>query len=188
MVDEGHRLKNLNCRLIKELKQYQSANRLLLTGTPLQNNLAELWSLLNFLLPDIFDDLDSFQRWFDFSDVYSAEGDQRILAKEQEEQVLQGPAQTSSGTFSLVPKPSSSPPCVLFLQVLSKLHQILQPFLLRRVKTDVLLTLPPKKEVLLFAPLAATQQVSTLLLDSALASQPTVETQFFFGLLFLSLN
>ena len=57
IVDEGHRIKNLNCKLIKILKTYDSANRLLLTGTPLQNNLSELWSLLNFLLPDIFDDL-----------------------------------------------------------------------------------------------------------------------------------
>jgi ATP-dependent DNA helicase len=63
IVDEGHRIKNLNSKLIKELKSYQSANRLLLTGTPLQNNLTELWSLLNFLLPDIFDDLESFQNW-----------------------------------------------------------------------------------------------------------------------------
>ena len=43
VVDEGHRLKNMNCRLIKELKMYSSQNRLLLTGTPLQNNLDELW-------------------------------------------------------------------------------------------------------------------------------------------------
>ena len=46
----GHRIKNLNCKLIRELKSYDSANRLLLTGTPLQNNLRELWSLLNFIV------------------------------------------------------------------------------------------------------------------------------------------
>jgi len=63
VIDEGHRLKNMNCKLIRELKSYSSANRLLLSGTPLQNNLSELWSLLNFLLPDIFDDLDMFQSW-----------------------------------------------------------------------------------------------------------------------------
>ena len=57
VVDEGHRIKNLNCKLIKTLKAFNASNRLLLTGTPLQNNLSELWSLLNFLLPDIFDDL-----------------------------------------------------------------------------------------------------------------------------------
>ena len=62
IVDEGHRLKNMNCKLIKELMTYNSANRLLLTGTPLQNNMAELWSLLHFLLPEVFNDLDSFER------------------------------------------------------------------------------------------------------------------------------
>lgn len=46
VVDEGHRLKNFNCRLVKELEKYSSANRLLLTGTPLQNNL----STFNFQL------------------------------------------------------------------------------------------------------------------------------------------
>lgn len=51
VIDEAHRLKNFNCRLIKELRRYRTDNRLLLTGTPLQNNLGELWSLLNFLLP-----------------------------------------------------------------------------------------------------------------------------------------
>lgn len=64
VVDEGHRLKNLDCKLIRDLKAYSSYNRLILTGTPLQNNLTELWSLLHFLLPDVFDDIDTFHAWF----------------------------------------------------------------------------------------------------------------------------
>uniref|UniRef100_A0A8C2E6I2 Proliferation-associated SNF2-like protein n=1 Tax=Cyprinus carpio TaxID=7962 RepID=A0A8C2E6I2_CYPCA len=48
IVDEGHRIKNLNCRLVQELKMLMTDNKLLLTGTPLQNNLSELWSLLTF--------------------------------------------------------------------------------------------------------------------------------------------
>ncbi|KZP23997.1 hypothetical protein FIBSPDRAFT_857772 [Athelia psychrophila] len=64
VVDEGHRLKNLDCKLMQEIKKYPSAGRMILTGTPLHNNLSELWSLLNFILPDIFGDLDGFQRWF----------------------------------------------------------------------------------------------------------------------------
>lgn len=124
IVDEGHRLKNLNCKLIKELKQYDTANRLLLTGTPLQNNLSELWSLLNFLLPDIFDDLASFQQWFDFSALSSSD----FIADEHESKVLQ------------------------------TLHSILNPFLLRRLKTDVDLSIPPKKEVLVYCPMTEQQQ------------------------------
>jgi len=116
VVDEGHRLKNFNCRLLRDLKTLFSANRLLLTGTPLQNNLSELWSLLNFLLPDIFDDLSSFESWFDFSEINDKEASQSILRKQQESQVV------------------------------SKLHSILRPFLLRRVKTDVELDLPSKRE------------------------------------------
>ncbi|GAA95992.1 uncharacterized protein L969DRAFT_96725 [Mixia osmundae IAM 14324] len=124
VVDEGHRLKNLNCKLIQELKTYTSANRLLLTGTPLQNNLAEMWSLLNFLLPSIFDDLDSFQEWFNFEEM-------------SEEQIISSEASNS---------------------IVSKLHAILKPFLLRRLKIDVEKDLPPKKEYLLTAPLTRKQK------------------------------
>ena len=52
-------------------------------GTPLQNNLSELWSLLNFLLPDIFRDLESFESWFDFSGVGEESGNAEILAQQQ---------------------------------------------------------------------------------------------------------
>jgi len=121
IIDEGHRLKNMNCRLIRELKMIcGQANRLLLTGTPLQNNLTELWSLLNFLLPDIFDDLDSFQAWFNFD----------FSREDNEEKVFQGEMQQG---------------------VVTKLHQILRPFLLRRLKVDVELDLPQKYEYILFA-------------------------------------
>ncbi|KAF8985532.1 hypothetical protein BGZ46_003821 [Entomortierella lignicola] len=128
IVDEGHRLKNMDCKLIRELKSYNSANRMLLTGTPLQNNLSELWSLLNFLLPDIFDDREGFQEWFDFSDINAKEGQERILGEESQ-----------SG-------------------IVTSLHHILKPFLLRRVKTDVEHSLPKKKEYLLYAPLTPVQK------------------------------
>ncbi|KAL7273225.1 putative ATPase [Rhizina undulata] len=128
VIDEGHRIKNLNCRLIRELKSYTSANRLLLTGTPLQNNLSELWSLLNFLLPDIFDDLESFQGWFDFSALQEKEGHKAWLEEERKTNLV------------------------------GSLHAILKPFLLRRIKADVASSLPPKREYILYAPLTQSQK------------------------------
>ncbi|KAI8928941.1 SNF2 family N-terminal domain-containing protein [Entophlyctis helioformis] len=139
VVDEGHRIKNLNCRLVRELKSYNSANRLLLTGTPLQNNLSELWALLNFLMPDIFDDLESFEEWFEFAnDLSSLNGiqDQEKLAEQENNTAL-----------------------------VNSLHQILKPFLLRRIKSEVAVDLPKKREYLLYAPLTPKQKE---LYDSAI--------------------
>ncbi|XP_010263689.1 PREDICTED: ATP-dependent DNA helicase DDM1 [Nelumbo nucifera] len=120
VVDEGHRLKNTNCKLIKELKFLNVENKLLLTGTPLQNNLAELWSLLNFILPDIFSSHEEFESWFDLSGKCSNEAEQEELDEKRR------------------------------LQVVSKLHAILRPFLLRRLKSDVEQMLPRKKEIILY--------------------------------------
>jgi len=64
IVDEAHKLKNEDSQISKRLRQLDSRYRLLLTGTPLQNNLHELWSLLNFLLPEIFSSSDDFDEWF----------------------------------------------------------------------------------------------------------------------------
>ena len=62
VIDEGHRMKNHENKLTTVLVQsYNAPRRLLLTGTPLQNSLPELWSLLNFLLPDIFKSVDNFE-------------------------------------------------------------------------------------------------------------------------------
>ena len=81
-------LYNLLIATFRELKKYPSSNRLLLTGTPLQNNLTELWSLLNFLLPEIFDDLYVFQSWFRVEELKGTEGERKIVEMEQKEHIL----------------------------------------------------------------------------------------------------
>jgi hypothetical protein len=54
-LSQAHRLKNPKCRLVKDLNaDYTAKRRIALTGTPLQNDLPELWALLNFLHPAIF--------------------------------------------------------------------------------------------------------------------------------------
>ena len=67
IVDEAHKIKNEESQISKRLRQLDSRYRLLLTGTPLQNNLHELWSLLNFLLPEIFSSADAFDEMFDLN-------------------------------------------------------------------------------------------------------------------------
>uniref|UniRef100_A0A8C3DBX8 Proliferation-associated SNF2-like protein n=1 Tax=Corvus moneduloides TaxID=1196302 RepID=A0A8C3DBX8_CORMO len=149
IVDEGHRIKNMNCRLIRELKRFNADNKLLLTGTPLQNNLAELWSLLNFLLPDVFDDLKSFESWFDITSITETAED--IIAKEREQNILHMLHQVFIyPSFCIFHALSNCDICSPF--------QILTPFLLRRLKSDVALEVPPKREVVVYAPLAKKQE------------------------------
>uniref|UniRef100_A0A7N9CKN3 SNF2 related chromatin remodeling ATPase 1 n=1 Tax=Macaca fascicularis TaxID=9541 RepID=A0A7N9CKN3_MACFA len=93
VIDEAHRIKNEKSKLSEIVREFKSTNRLLLTGTPLQNNLHELWALLNFLLPDVFNSAD-----------------------------------------------------------------VLKPFLLRRIKTDVEKSLPPKKEIKIYLGLSKMQR------------------------------
>jgi len=128
VVDEGHRIKNRDCRLVKYLKKMDSTNRLLLTGTPLQNNMAELWALLNFLQPDIFDDYEIFESWFNAKSLHEDKDEKDRLIQQEEKN-----------------------------GILASIHKIVGPFMLRRVKTEVELSLPPKTEVVVYCPFTQAQ-------------------------------
>ncbi|KAL1853772.1 transcriptional regulator [Paecilomyces lecythidis] len=117
IVDEGHRMKNAQSKLSSTLTQYYTSRyRLILTGTPLQNNLPELWALLNFVLPNIFKSVKSFDEWF--NTPFANTGGQDRMELSEEEQLL----------------------------VIRRLHKVLRPFLLRRLKKDVEKDLPDKQE------------------------------------------
>ena len=74
---QAHRIKNEESALAQIIRLFNSRNRLLITGTPLQNNLHELWALLNFLLPDVFGDSAAFDEWFE-----NQGGDQDVVVKQ----------------------------------------------------------------------------------------------------------
>eukprot|EP00879_Flechtneria_rotunda_P001459 GHRR01001613.1.p1 GENE.GHRR01001613.1~~GHRR01001613.1.p1 ORF type:complete len:1090 (+),score=452.35 GHRR01001613.1:198-3467(+) len=68
IIDEAHRIKNENSMLSRVVRMLRTNYRLLITGTPLQNNLHELWALLNFLLPEVFSSSEKFEEWFSMGD------------------------------------------------------------------------------------------------------------------------
>ncbi|SPO00505.1 probable component of SWI/SNF global transcription activator complex [Cephalotrichum gorgonifer] len=117
IIDEGHRMKNTQSKLTATIQNYYSTRfRLILTGTPLQNNLGELWAMLNFVLPNIFKSATTFDEWF--NTPFANTGSQDKMDLTEEEQIL----------------------------VIRRLHKVLRPFLLRRLKKDVEKDLPDKTE------------------------------------------
>jgi SWI/SNF-related matrix-associated actin-dependent regulator of chromatin subfamily A member 5 len=78
IIDEANRLKNEASLFSTNIRLLTTEHRLLLTGTPLQNNLHELWALLNFLLPEIFTSSEQFDEWFNL-DVDDQEAKQRMI-------------------------------------------------------------------------------------------------------------
>lgn len=128
IIDEGHRMKNHHCKLTQILNTYYIApHRLLLTGTPLQNKLPELWALLNFLLPSIFKSCTTFEQWFNAP--FATTGEKVEL--NQEETLL----------------------------IIRRLHKVLRPFLLRRLKKEVESQLPDKVEYIIKCDMSALQRV-----------------------------
>ncbi|KAL0993055.1 hypothetical protein UPYG_G00102670 [Umbra pygmaea] len=128
IVDEGHRMKNHHCKLTVVLNtHYLAPRRLLLTGTPLQNKLPELWALLNFLLPTIFKSCSTFEQWFNAP--FAMTGEKVDL--NEEETIL----------------------------IIRRLHKVLRPFLLRRLKKEVEAQLPEKVEYVIKCDMSALQRV-----------------------------
>ncbi|XP_074027641.1 lymphocyte-specific helicase isoform X2 [Leptinotarsa decemlineata] len=125
IIDEGHRVKNHESKLSRILRSFTSGNRLLLTGTPLQNNISELWALLNFLMPHIFKDMDTFASLIMLEDV---QDENKLLEQEEKNNII------------------------------STLHRVLKPFMLRRLKKDVLPDMVPKKELNVFCPMSKLQK------------------------------
>ena len=68
ILDEAQRIKNQQSVLSQDLRKFNARNRILLTGTPLQNEIKELWSLLNFLMPKLFESADEFTQLFAMAD------------------------------------------------------------------------------------------------------------------------
>ncbi|TVY80277.1 putative DNA helicase INO80 [Lachnellula suecica] len=123
ILDEAQAIKSSQSSRWKSLLGFHCRNRLLLTGTPIQNNMQELWALLHFIMPSLFDSHDEFSEWFS-KDIESHAQSNTKLNEGQ----------------------------------LKRLHQILQPFMLRRVKKHVQKELGDKIELDIFCDLTYRQR------------------------------
>ncbi|XP_053330483.1 chromatin-remodeling ATPase INO80 [Spea bombifrons] len=124
VLDEAQALKSSSSVRWKILLQFQCRNRLLLTGTPIQNTMAELWALLHFIMPTLFDSHDEFNEWFS-KDIESHAENKSAIDENS----------------------------------LSRLHMILKPFMLRRIKKDVENELSDKIEILMYCNLTSRQKL-----------------------------
>ncbi|WPT11241.1 Protein PHOTOPERIOD-INDEPENDENT EARLY FLOWERING 1 [Picochlorum sp. SENEW3] len=111
ILDEAHMIKNWKSQRWQTLLNFNSKRRLLITGTPLQNDLMELWSLMHFLMPQVFASHAQFKDWF--SNPLTG--------------MVEGSAEYNKA-------------------IVHRLHSVLRPFLLRRLKKDVEKQLPAKHE------------------------------------------
>ena len=78
ILDEAQAIKSSASQRWKMLLQFRCRNRLLLSGTPIQNTMAELWSLLHFVMPSLFDSHDEFNDWFSKDIESSAESKSQV--------------------------------------------------------------------------------------------------------------
>ncbi|OON14446.1 protein, SNF2 family [Opisthorchis viverrini] len=114
VLDEGHIIKSSKSKVTRALKKLRAQHRLILTGTPIQNRVCELWSLFDFLMPDFLGSESSFSSRF--ARPVAASRDPKASKADQR-----------AGHLAL-----------------EKLHRLVLPFMLRRLKEDVMADLPPK--------------------------------------------
>uniref|UniRef100_A0A182FL94 Chromatin-remodeling ATPase INO80 n=1 Tax=Anopheles albimanus TaxID=7167 RepID=A0A182FL94_ANOAL len=124
VLDEAQAIKSSNSMRWKLLLGFNCRNRLLLSGTPIQNSMAELWALLHFIMPTLFDSHEEFNEWFSKDIESHAENKTGIDEKQ-----------------------------------ISRLHMILKPFMLRRIKKDVENELSDKIEIMVYCPLTTRQKL-----------------------------
>lgn len=124
VLDEAQAIKSASSMRWKLLLGFNCRNRLLLSGTPIQNSMAELWALLHFIMPTLFDSHDEFNEWFSKDIESHAENKTGIDEKQ-----------------------------------ISRLHMILKPFMLRRIKKDVENELSDKIEIMVYCPLTIRQKL-----------------------------
>lgn len=138
ILDEAQNIKNFKSQRWQSLLNFNSQRRLLLTGTPLQNSLMELWSLMHFLMPHVFQSHREFKEWFSNPLTGMIEGSQEY----------------NEG-------------------LVKRLHKVLRPFLLRRIKADVEKQMPKKYEHVVRCRLSKRQR---FLYDDFMAQASTRET------------
>ena len=89
VIDEGHVLKNDGSQVSQALRKFHFSHALLLTGTPLQNNLHELWALLNFLFPELFPGSSAFDDAFNLNSKSITVDDAQLAAAKAVAQVTE---------------------------------------------------------------------------------------------------
>ncbi|KAK2949275.1 putative Helicase domino [Blattamonas nauphoetae] len=166
ILDEAHNIKNFKSKRWQILLNFNTRHRLLLTGTPLQNDIMELWSFMHFLMPEVFRSHSEFKEWFanPISNSISVE------------------TITGDGYVNREGLADTSTPSTIPNEIVSRLHNILRPFLLRRLKVDVEKQLPAKHEHVILTPLSKRQRLLYEEFLSAAETQKTLKSGSFMGL------
>jgi TATA-binding protein-associated factor len=148
ILDEAHTMKNPMTATARSIYALKSLCRIALTGTPIQNHVQELWSLMNFLIPDFLGDYQSFRQ------KYVKPIQKSILHRQHMPATETSAMSSETSIFSQQALGVTAEG----LQLLSSLHKQVLPFILRRTKSSVLRELPEKTIVDIYCPLSTIQQ------------------------------